>query len=60
VAAAGVPVSLDKRARLQLPFGLRVALGLDAGSRLLVVCGLADGSAAAVPVRRVAAAFGEA
>lgn len=54
---AGLALSLDRRSRVQLPFGLRFTHGLRAGSRVLIVAAPTEGAIAVLPVSRVVAAF---
>lgn len=46
----GIGVALDTRLRLQLPFGIRTALGLDPGTRLILLGAPAEGTLAGIPV----------
>lgn len=46
----GVPVRLDGRRRVQIPFGIRVAAGLQPGTRLILMAASSDGVLAAFPV----------
>lgn len=46
----GIPISLDARLRLQLPFGVRTALGLRPGTRLVLLGVPSSGTVVGFPV----------
>jgi hypothetical protein len=56
--ATGIPVTLDDRHLVQVPFGLRAMVGFHPGIRVLVITIPTQGSVAMLPVHRVVTAFG--
>lgn len=46
----GIGIALDSRLRLQLPFGVRTSLGLDPGTRLILLGAPGSGTLAGIPV----------
>lgn len=57
ISMAGLAVLLDSRCRVQLPYGIRTATGLEPGARLMIVAAPHEGVVAALAVSRVVAAF---
>jgi hypothetical protein len=50
VQRRGVGIALDSRLRLQLPFGIRTSLGLQPGTRLILLGAPSAGTLAGIPV----------
>jgi hypothetical protein len=50
VQGRGIGIALDSRLRLQLPFGIRTSLGLQPGTRLILLGAPSEGTLAGIPV----------